>query len=125
MRMKELNGCCFVREVYGPACLRVGRHNRNNQKQSVKSQGWPKKHFAAFCSEKTKTEILSSVLAGERDLGSLVASVSPAAPVLVSSKVSLTAMFLHIKLIPPEIPGSLASSLHTGDSCQKSSLHIS
>ena len=97
MCMKELNGCCFVREVYGPACLRVGRHNRNNEKQSSESQGWPKQHFAALCSEKAKTEILGSVLAGERGLGSLVASVSPAAPVLISRKVSFTAMFLHIK----------------------------
>lgn len=65
MHMKELKGCCFVREVHGPAWLRVGRHNRNSQKQSAESQEWPKQHFAALCSEKAKTEILGSVLPGE------------------------------------------------------------
>lgn len=95
--MKEPKGCWFARKVCGPACLRVGRHNRNNQKQSTESQGWAKQHFSALCSVKAKTEILGSVLAGERGLGSLAASVFPATPVLISRKVSFTTMFLHIK----------------------------
>lgn len=67
--MKKLNGCCFIRQVYGPACLRVGRHNRNKQKQSSESQGWPKQHFETLCSEKAKTKILGSMLAEEKSLG--------------------------------------------------------